>query len=291
MQLCTSTPVMQRAAPRAPDPRQIEPDQLRAAAANIEHQREVAIAVDQRSAARHGELGFGLLRHDLDGQAGLAPRPLNEIAAVGGDAAGLGGDQPRAGYRAPAHLLGADLERFDGPAHGRVGQPARAQHAFAEADDAGERVDDEKAPARGLGDQQPAIIGAEIERAINERRRRPRRPRPCCLRLPPGGHRPARQNAHGLQLASGRHLPRSRRSRFAWYSLSREAMAAGRASPLGPFTVSNLSPPEPSSRTGALSVRCVGPMWLIYQAIVGGKAAYSELARTMALSGAFRRRL
>ena len=107
-------------------------------------------------------------------EAGLAPRALDELAAIGGDAAGFGGDQPRARHRAPAHLLGADLERFDGAAHGGFRQPARAQHAFAETDDAGEGVDDEKAAARGLGDEQPAIIGAEIESAINERRRRPR---------------------------------------------------------------------------------------------------------------------
>ena len=53
-------------------------------------------------------------------------------------------------------------------------QRARAQHAFAEADDAREGVDDEEAAPRGLGDEQPAIIGAEIERAINRRRMRPR---------------------------------------------------------------------------------------------------------------------
>ena len=134
---------------------------------------------------------------------------VDELAAIGGDAAGLGGDQPRARHRAPPHLVGADLERLDGAVHGRVGQPARAQHAFAETDDAGERVDDEKAAPRGLGDQQPAIIGAEVERAINRRRGRPRRRARVfsCPRLPPGGHGPALSNAPGLRLASGATSP------------------------------------------------------------------------------------
>ena len=69
-----------------------------------------------------------------------------------------------------AQTLSASSVRFIAASR----QPARAQHAFAETDDAGERVDDEKAAPRGLGDQQPAIIGAEIERAINRRRLRPR---------------------------------------------------------------------------------------------------------------------
>ncbi len=58
---------------------------------------------------------------------------------------------------------------------------------------------------------------------------------------------------------------------------SREAMAAGRALPLGPFTMLNLSPPEPPRGRRAASVRCVGLMWLIYQAIVRGKAACSGI--------------
>src|SRR3990170_250508 len=89
-------------APGASQPREVEPDQLGAAAADVEHEREVAAAVDQRSAARHRELGLRLLRHDLDGEAGLAARALDELTAIGGDAAGLRRDQPRARYRAPA---------------------------------------------------------------------------------------------------------------------------------------------------------------------------------------------
>jgi hypothetical protein len=162
-------PVVQRAPPGTPEPGEVEPDQLRAAAPDIEDKRPIAVAVDQRGAARHGELGLGLLAHDLDGKAGLAAHALDELAAVRGDAAGFSRDQPRPRHRPPAHLLGADFQRVDGAAHGGLRKPAGAQHAFAETDDTGERVDDEEAAARRLGDQEPAIVGAKIESAVNGR--------------------------------------------------------------------------------------------------------------------------
>ena len=65
------------------------------------------------------------------------------------------------------------LQRLDGAGHGGIRQPAGAMHALAQADDPGERVDDEKAAPRGPGDQQAAIIGAEIERAIDGGRAAP----------------------------------------------------------------------------------------------------------------------
>ena len=177
MQACTSIRSCSVRPPRPPQARQVEPDQFRAAAANVEHQRPVAIAVDQRGAAGDGELRLGLLRHDLDPESGLALDRVDELAAIGGDAAGLRGDQPRPRHPAPLHFFGADLECFQRAVHRRRRQLARAQHAFAETDDAGERIDDEKAAARGLGDQQPAVIGAKIERGIDRWRLRPRRAR------------------------------------------------------------------------------------------------------------------
>ena len=160
-------PVVDGAAPGTIELGEIEPDQLRAAAADIEDERPIAIAVDQRGAARDGELRLGLAAHDLDGKTGLAAHAVDELAAVGGDPARLGGDQARARHAAPPHLVGADLERLDGAAHGGIGEMAGAQHAFAEANDAGEGVDDEKAAARRPCDQQPAIVGAEIESPVD----------------------------------------------------------------------------------------------------------------------------
>ena len=113
-------PVMQIAAVGMPKLGEVEPDQLRAAAADIEHERPVAIAVDQRGATRDSELRLGFLRHDLDFEPRLATHALDELTAVGGDAAGFGCDQSRARHLAAMHLVGADLERFDGARHRRL---------------------------------------------------------------------------------------------------------------------------------------------------------------------------
>ena len=43
---------------------------------------------------------------------------------------------------------------------------ARAGNAFAEPDDAGERIDNAEAVARRARHQEPAVVGAEIERGI-----------------------------------------------------------------------------------------------------------------------------
>ena len=55
---------------------------------------------------------------------------------------------------------------------------------------------------------------------------------------------------------------------------SREAMAAARASPLGPFTVLNLETPEAADTMRSVSGLGIGPICLIYQALVGGKVAF-----------------
>ena len=128
----------------------------------------------------------------------------------------------------------------------------------------------------GLAIEQPAIIGAEIERAIDRRHGRPRRRARVSLAL--GCRHEAIGRRHRMR--TGCDLRRAATSPavagLASHGLgSREAMAAGRALPLGPFTMFNLSPPEPPHRRRVVSVRCVGPMGLIYQAIVRGKAACS----------------
>ena len=89
-----------------------------------------------------------------------------KFGAVLGRAAGFGGDQPRARDAAVLHLGAADGERADGAVHRRRAQAAGQRHAFAQADDAREGVDDAEAVAGRARDEQAAIIGAEIERGI-----------------------------------------------------------------------------------------------------------------------------
>ena len=91
---------------------------------------------------------------------------LEEVEAVAGRAAGFGRDQPRAGDAAVAHLGAADAQRIDRAQDRRLAQPAGAGDALAQPDDARERVDHAEAVAGGARHQQPAVVGAEIERGI-----------------------------------------------------------------------------------------------------------------------------
>ncbi len=67
--------------------------------------------------------------------------------------------------------------------HGDVGKTAGAVHTLAQANDAREGVDDKKTPARGPGDEKAAIIGAEIEGAVNRKGVAPGAPIPVVLAL------------------------------------------------------------------------------------------------------------
>ena len=76
------------------------------------------------------------------------------------------GDEPRAHHAARAHLVPADQQRLDRARNRRLADPPRSGNAFAEANDAGKRVDDAK-PAGGRAcDEEPAIVGAEVERRV-----------------------------------------------------------------------------------------------------------------------------
>ena len=104
---------------------------------------------------------------DLDVEAGLARARSRNSSRVGGEPAGLGGDQARARTTWcrrswPAQTCSASMRALDG----RLRQPAAGRDALAEADDAREGVDHLEAAPRGARDQQPAVVGAEIERGV-----------------------------------------------------------------------------------------------------------------------------
>ena len=64
-------------------------------------------------------------------QAGLAAHPLDEVRAVIGRAAGLGGDRAHLQAAPAGDLVGADLERAQGPLHGGLAEPAGLRQALA----------------------------------------------------------------------------------------------------------------------------------------------------------------
>src|SRR6202035_1780430 len=111
-----------------------------------------------------GEPRFGRRIDDLELETGQFGNALAECLAVLGGAARLGGDEAGADNAARVHLVAADLQRLDRALNRRLADAARGGDALAEPDDAGESVDDAKAVAGGAGDQQAAIVGAEIER-------------------------------------------------------------------------------------------------------------------------------
>ena len=64
-------------------------------------------------------------------------------------------------------LAGANSQRLHGAVHRVIREPSGLTDAFAEPDDARKRVDHAKAAARGAGEQQPAVVGAEIEGSVD----------------------------------------------------------------------------------------------------------------------------
>ena len=124
---------------------------------------------------------------------------LEEVEAVARRAAGFGRDQPRARDAAVAHLGAADPQRLD-RAHDRgLAQPAGTGDALAQPDDARERVDHAEAVARGARHQQPAIVGAEIERGIGRAGQvLPTRAAPAVAARMPIGRPPAPPGPTGL---------------------------------------------------------------------------------------------
>ena len=117
-------------------------------------------------AAEHRQPRFFLRRDDLQRDPGLAPHPVGEFLAVGGAAARLGGDRARQRDVAAAELVGAHRQRPDRAVHRRVGQAPRLRQTLAQPDDARESIDHGEAALDRASDQQPAIVGSKVERAI-----------------------------------------------------------------------------------------------------------------------------
>ncbi len=136
------------------------------AAADVEDQRIGNARMQERRTAGDHQPRFLGSRDDLELDADLVAHPIEEGSAIIGAAAGLGRDIAAGGDPALTDLAGAHPERLDRAGHRRFGQLAAGGQPLAEPHDAGERVDDAKAAARRAGDQQPAIVGAEIERGI-----------------------------------------------------------------------------------------------------------------------------
>ena len=160
------------------------------------------LRIEQRRAADHGERRFGLAIDHLKPDAGLGGDPVPKTVGIRRRAAGFGRDQPQALGLSGVDLVAANAERGDGAFDRGVADAAGRRDALAEPDDPRERIDHAKSVAGRTGDQQPAIIGAKVERRVDagSRGRRGRaRPRSRCAA--PG---PRRCAAFGLRLRAAR---------------------------------------------------------------------------------------
>ncbi|PAV93120.1 hypothetical protein WR25_05087 [Diploscapter pachys] len=115
-------------------------------------------------AAEHRQPRLFLGGDDVEVDAGFRERARDEILPVARPPARFGRDRARERDVAALQLVGADAQRGDGAFDRGVAQPAGRGEAFAEAHDARKGVDDGEAIALRPGDQQPAIVGAEVER-------------------------------------------------------------------------------------------------------------------------------
>ena len=157
-----------RAAPRGR--RTLEADQFRGAAADVEQEHAIGLRVDQRGAAGGRQPRFGLTVDDLQLKSHLLGDAGTEFGAVDRCATRLGGDQLRPRHATIAHLVAANGQRFDRTGDRGIADAAGCRYTLPQPDDAGEGVDHTKAVAGRARDQEPAIVGAEIERGVGRTR-------------------------------------------------------------------------------------------------------------------------
>jgi len=144
-----------------------DPAHLGRSAADVEQQHPRERRVQERRAAVQRQPRLRVRRDRLQRQPGFGLDAGEERRAVGGAAAGLGGDAADVSDPGAAEPPGADLQCIDRAADGGLGKPAAGAQALAEPDDAGKRADHPEAPARGrFGDQHAAVVGAEIDGAV-----------------------------------------------------------------------------------------------------------------------------
>ncbi len=158
-------------APPTPDPGHpahlVDQHQLGRTAADVEDQRRAVAGLQQFVAAEHREPSFFRGFDNLERDPGLVADPFEELAAVGCTAAGFGRDRAGQGDVAAAKLVGADRQRADRTVHGVVGQLPALRKPVAEAHDPRESVDHREAPIGRAGDEQAAVVGAEVERSVS----------------------------------------------------------------------------------------------------------------------------
>jgi hypothetical protein len=126
----------------------------------------MAGSTSSRTSSDDRQHRFGLSVDHLEAYAQLAVHPIAKIVAVRRGAAGFGRNQPRARRPLGDDLVAADAQSAERAVDGCVRNPPGLGDALAKPDDARKGIDDAKPGVGRAGDQQPAVVGAEIERCI-----------------------------------------------------------------------------------------------------------------------------
>ena len=160
----------------------VEPQELGAAAADVDQQHVLGRRIDQRQAAEQREQRLLLVRQDLEGEPGDPLDPGEELDAVARAPAGLGRDAAQPADVVARDDPGADPQRRDRARDRPLVEPAAARDALAEPHDAREAVDDlEAVVVQRPRDQQPAVVGPEVERGHRRPDRGAARARSRCV--------------------------------------------------------------------------------------------------------------
>src|SRR5664279_4512182 len=145
----------------------LDPDQFGRPAADVEQNSAPALRIQQRRTADDGECGFRLAVDHFKSDAGLGRDPIPKAVGVQCRAAGFGSDQPQALGLSGADFVAANAQCGDGAVDRGIADVTGRRDALAEPDDSRERIDHTKAFAGRSGDQEAAIVGAEVQRRIN----------------------------------------------------------------------------------------------------------------------------
>ena len=176
---------------RPAHPVALDPHQFGGAAADVEQDGAAPLGIEQRRAADHGQRRFRLAVDHLELDAGLGSDAFAESSAFSAARqASVAISRSRPAFRSLILSLQIDSAAIARSIAASLIRAGRGD-ALAEPDDAREGVDHAEPVARGTGDQQPAVVGAEVERRIDAR-----------CPPPPQPARPGPREAHGRREAA-----------------------------------------------------------------------------------------
>ncbi len=116
---------------RKVSPTSVQPDDLRGAAADIEQNDRLGVAIGEFAATGDGQRGFGFTVDDLEPQPQALAHLVEELGAVFGGAASFRRDQARARDAARHHLVAANPQRLQRALDRGFAQPSGLRKPFA----------------------------------------------------------------------------------------------------------------------------------------------------------------